>query len=387
MAIAFHNGSYPDWTNKAAWVLIGLNLFNLLPIYPLDGGRIVDLLLFSRYPYLGILFQVFGVIVLALFGLGNPMLMAFPILIAASIPNSFRTAKAHGKLRQAAIENPIADRNNFLYAIFASLKQLGYEKLPFATRHALAKELVQRRYQLRDRWITRIGLLMLYCGSLFGGIAGMLQAVAPGWWQRVAYAFETPEQIQQRMAIDRQREIDRATKALEANPNDIEAYIQRAQARSWLEDVRGAKADYDRVVSLATDEVRSYLERASFYAETENYQQAVLDYDRALALDPKDPIVYDLRASARSLSGDVSGAIADYTKVIELDPDDIWAYIYRGSTKLEMEDYSGAIADANAAIAIDANEPDSYYLRSEARRLSGNEQGAIADEQTADALY
>lgn len=386
LAIAFHNSSYPDWTNKAAWVFIGLNLFNLLPIYPLDGGRIVDLLLFSRYPYLGILFQVFGVIVLVVLGLGNLMLMVFPILIAASIPNSFRTAKAHSKIRQAAIENPIADRNHFLHVIFAALKQLGYEKLPFATRYALAKELVQRRYQLRARWITRIGLLILYCGSLFGGIAGMLQAVVPGWWQRMAIALEAIEQQKTPTQIELQREIERATKALAVNPNDIEAYHQRAQARNWLEDEQGAKADYDRVVSLAPDRVDSYMVRASFYTQIENYPEAILDYDRALALDPQNPIVYDLRANARRVSGDYSGAIADYTKVIELDGEDIWAYIHRGYARLDDRDYEGAIADANTAIAIDANEPQLYYLRAEARRLLGDETGASADEQTADTL-
>ncbi|MDY6940269.1 MAG: tetratricopeptide repeat protein [Cyanobacteriota bacterium] len=387
LAIAAYDNAALGWANNAAWVLIGLNLFNLLPIYPLDGGRIIDLLLFSRYPYFGILFQGFGVIVLFLFGLGNPILMVFPFFIATTIPNSFRSAKAHAKLRKTLRDNLPSDRHNFLHAIFASLKQLGYQKLPFATRHTLAKDLMQRRYELRNRWVTRIGLFVLYCSSLFGGVAGILQAAYPGWWQWMAYAFETPEQIQQRMQVERQQEIDRATAAIAANPNDIEAYYQRAQAQNILGNTHEAKADYDRVVSIAPDEVRSYLERASFYTQMKNYPEAILDYDRALALTPNDPIVYDYRANVRYQSGDFAGAIADYTKVIELDREDFWAYIQRGSTRLEMADYPGAIADANAAIDMDASEAEAYYLRAEARRLSGDEAGAIADEQIADALY
>jgi Zn-dependent protease len=39
-----------NWTRDVTGILIGLNLFNLMPMYPLDGGQVADLLLFSRNP-------------------------------------------------------------------------------------------------------------------------------------------------------------------------------------------------------------------------------------------------------------------------------------------------------------------------------------------------
>jgi Zn-dependent protease len=44
-----------------ALIAIGVNLFNLLPITPLDGGRLVETALFSRWPRLRLLFAAFSV--------------------------------------------------------------------------------------------------------------------------------------------------------------------------------------------------------------------------------------------------------------------------------------------------------------------------------------
>lgn len=78
-----------NWIRETSWMLIILNLFNLLPIYPLDGGQVADLLLFSRNPYLGVVFKGIGVLLLGLLGLGQPLMLVFAGLIALTIPTSF----------------------------------------------------------------------------------------------------------------------------------------------------------------------------------------------------------------------------------------------------------------------------------------------------------
>ncbi len=45
---------------KAAWMLIVINYFNLLPLLPFDGGKIVQRLLFSRFPWLDVAFMALG---------------------------------------------------------------------------------------------------------------------------------------------------------------------------------------------------------------------------------------------------------------------------------------------------------------------------------------
>src|SRR5436305_121783 len=71
------------------WLLV-VNAFNLLPIVPLDGGRLLDILLFARRPVLAVSFRVFAV--LALVGLAyfsqSVILLIITLLIAFTVPLS-----------------------------------------------------------------------------------------------------------------------------------------------------------------------------------------------------------------------------------------------------------------------------------------------------------
>ena len=53
------------------WMLAYVNAFNLLPVTPLDGGRLVDLLFFARQPYLAAGFQLLAGCALAAYAWFN----------------------------------------------------------------------------------------------------------------------------------------------------------------------------------------------------------------------------------------------------------------------------------------------------------------------------
>ncbi|MBE9115427.1 tetratricopeptide repeat protein [Lusitaniella coriacea LEGE 07157] len=349
-AIASHNNTYPDWVREVSWMLISLNLFNLLPIYPLDGGKVADLLLFSKIPYLGVIFKGFGVAFLALLGLLQPILLLFALLIAWTIPNSFRSAQANAsvqkKLQTASFEN----RETLLQAIFQHLKELGYGDLPFNTRFALAKDIMQRKQEFRSSLFARAMLVLLYAGSLLGGVAGTVTAIAPTWYRSIPVAFESPQKRRERFL---QQTIDRATTTLNLNPKDIEAYQLRARAREGLDDEDGAIADYTQM----------------------------------LRLDPENAETYYSRARLRIARGDKEGAIADFNAIIQLNPKDPYVYVERGYMRQDEGNYQDAIADANIALKLNPQYPEAYELRGEARRNMGDETGAIADEQKAEQLY
>ena len=66
---------------KVAWILIYLNLLNLLPIYPLDGGQLLNQLFFDNYNIISKIFMILSAAAitwLALFGLNQPF---YPLLI------------------------------------------------------------------------------------------------------------------------------------------------------------------------------------------------------------------------------------------------------------------------------------------------------------------
>lgn len=381
------NSSYPSWVREASWTLIFLNLFNLLPVYPLDGGQIADLLLFSRFPYIGVLFKVIGVILLGLIGKDRPEMLLFVILIALSIPHSFRSAKVNAKLQKELQQNPPADQDNLLHAIFKYLHQFGYGNLPFNTKYTLVKELIQKHYESRGKWTTRVFLVIVYCVSLLGGIAGSVQAIIPNLVSSLPYYFENSQQRRERVIKHRQQAVEEANAVLRSNPNDVNAYIKRSRAHFALGDYQGALADYDQVVSLQPHKIEYRLSRADLHRRLKNYQGAIQDYNEVLRLQPKKVYVYQLRARVRDEMQDYKGAIADYNEIIKLDAQDTRAYISRGYARQKLQEYQGAIADADYVIKLNSQNPEAYVLRSQVRHQMGDTQGAIADQQKADTLY
>lgn len=339
--------------SQAAWVFIGLNLFNLLPVYPLDGGQIADLLLFSRFPYLGIAFKLLGVILLGLIGLGQPMLLGFAILIALTIPTSFRSAKVQTQLRQELRQNPNRDRTHLLLAIFRHLKQSGYDKLPFSNRYTLAQSVLNTAHEAYARRTTRLVLILIYLASLLGGIFGTLEAFAPGFTRTIGYFLSSPEQRLEKVREQQRQRLQELDATLEKNPNDTKAYQRRASLRRVLNDRPGAIADCDQV----------------------------------LRLNPENTSIRHLRASLREVEKDFKGAIADYNELIKRDPRDAWNYIRRSNAYYQLKDYRQALADVNLAIQRDDSDPEAFELRSQIRKEMGDQQGAIADEKKAAELY
>lgn len=387
LALLTQTGTYPEWVTEATWILIGLNLFNLLPIYPLDGGQIADLLIFSRHPYVGVVFKAIGVVLLALLGLGQPMLLVFAGLIALSIPNSFRVAKVSSKLRKELRQTPATDQITTLHTIFQQLKQLGHGNLPFNQRYGLAKTLLLSRHELQAKRTTRTALGLLYSLSLIGGIAGTLQALLPNWGMMLAYSVQGREKVLEQLETDRRQQIEQATLAIQTNPDDIAAYQKRVEARMWLQDYQGMLADYDQLVRLKPNDVETLLSRATYRSLAGNPRGAVQDYDAVLRLDPQHLEAYQSRARLRMNLKDYKGAVADYNTLVKLSPNDFWTYLDRGYARRELKDYKGAIADANSVLQLEPDQPDAYALRSEVRRLLGDQKGAIADQQKADLLY
>jgi tetratricopeptide (TPR) repeat protein/Zn-dependent protease len=397
LALALQTGWIPpsqqaDWMHELQWILIGLNLFNLLPIYPLDGGQIADLLLVSIHPYLGVLFKLCGVVVLGLLSLvlGKPLLFGFTVLIGLTLPHSFRSAKAiaklHKSLRQRMSADRTIDRQLTLALIVKQMRQLGYGQQPFSKRYTLAKELLDRRHELRAKWITKLALVLLYGGSLIGGVAGTIQAIAPEWIEVAQSFYQTPEQRRAAFLAKQQRQIQELTASIQRNPNDAEAYANRANAKLFLNDLQGAIADSDQVIRLKPNDTEALLTRARFRQQAKDLPGALQDLDRAIEIDPKDKDAYYHRAMLDMALQNHQAALNDYNQIVILDPQDLSAYLGRGQMRCQLKDYKGAIADANAVIALEPRYPEAYDLRSEARQGLGDRAGAIADQQKAEEL-
>jgi Zn-dependent protease len=93
---------HPFVCEAAGW-LIALNLLNMAPLEPLDGGRLINLLLFYRRPEWEAAALCVSAVTLALVGelvFDSWILLGLAVLILLSVPDRYATARAACRLHQ-----------------------------------------------------------------------------------------------------------------------------------------------------------------------------------------------------------------------------------------------------------------------------------------------
>jgi hypothetical protein len=101
----FKQGEENETLNMLAYTFLFLNVLNLLPFFPLDGGRLVETLFFRDNYVIRVLFGVISIIGLSLFFLasGSFFLLIVPVMIALELRNESRYEKIREYLRQEKI--------------------------------------------------------------------------------------------------------------------------------------------------------------------------------------------------------------------------------------------------------------------------------------------
>jgi tetratricopeptide (TPR) repeat protein len=134
-------------------------------------------------------------------------------------------------------------------------------------------------------------------------------------------------------------------KAIQLNPNYVEAYNNRGNVKRAQGNLDGAITDYNQASQLDPNDPRPYQNRGFVKGLKGDFEGAIADYDRAIQLDPKNSIVYAIRALANASKGNVEGAIGDYTQALELDQNLAESYFNRGFARQLLGDYEGALSD------------------------------------------
>ncbi|HEY9648293.1 MAG TPA: tetratricopeptide repeat protein [Chroococcidiopsis sp.] len=412
LAIAFGYGDLSDpniarwfqstnWIRETSWMLIILNLFNLLPVYPLDGGQVADLLVFSRHPYVGVGFKGIGVFLLGLLGLGQPLLLIFAGLIALSLPASFRLAQLNARFRRDLRTLPHDDRDRLLQFLFTQLQAAPYRNLPFVQKYQIVVALLDSHREGTAKWSTRLGLAVVYLVSLLAGLLGGLYAIMPNRasWNTMIGTWVDPEGTYE---AQMQQNLEQVNQALKDNPDDAQSYLQRGQIRMSMGDTEGAIADVDQVLKLDPNSGEAYQLRGFLHQSRGDQAQAEADLSKGMELlatqeleslnqtlrqSPRNTDAYFSRASLYLRLQRYPDAIADYNQILLIDPQNTQAVIGRGEGYLGLNQYPEALGNANHALRLNPNSGNAYDLRSRIHRQMGNETEAIADTQKAQALY
>jgi tetratricopeptide (TPR) repeat protein len=182
------------------------------------------------------------------------------------------------------------------------------------------------------------------------------------------------------------KEID---KALELNPNYVDAFFLRAIINNKRKDMEGVLADYNKIIELAPTTSRIevvYTNRSSIYLHKGEIDKALHDLDKAVSINPKVAEIYIARAVARLQKRELDGALADYEKSIELNPTISAAFLGRAYFRYQKGDFDRALADYNKAIELRPNYGDLYVSRGIVHGLKNDFTAAVADIKKGAAL-
>jgi tetratricopeptide (TPR) repeat protein/Zn-dependent protease len=398
MALSHWYGDGNLW-REASQILIALNLFNLLPIYPLDGGQISDLLVFSRNPYLGVIYKSIGVSLLLLLGLFSPLMFVFGLLMALTIPSSFRVARWFAKLRGELRQIPWQDDVASAELIFTRLQAA--PKLSPVQKSLIAAGIFESRRANTASWSSRLGLSAIYLVSLFAGITGGLYAIMPDL-RMVASTLASTGQIFQGPGGRFREQVKKDTETIAQNPKDLKAYLRRGYARSYLKDFQGAIDDANVILSQDPQSIKAYQLRAGAYRELGDRAKSQADEHKAqeiqwmpqfqkaqaaLKKNPKDLRAYIDRADAKDGLDDREGAFQDLEIALKINPKSTEVLLMRSSLFERQQNYPAALKDLNRVIELEPNNADAYGLRGELYDQLGEDAKAKADEAKSLELF
>jgi tetratricopeptide (TPR) repeat protein len=373
---------------------VGINLLNLLPIYPLDGGKIVGLLL-QPYPYISVVFKLIcTVLSIGLGWFGAPLFLLIGMAIALSLPVDLRTARAITQLRR---QPGVADLTKDEWFKWASSQLDASSQAPVKLAHQqlFMTNLWEWRSDLHNSAGVRWGLGLLYTGAVIGGTIGSAYGLVGNILPSVASSYLDDFQTQsmnpaQRKAYYRtkwQRDLRSTTATIERDPHNIKAYRQQLRLHRLLKDDLGAMADLDRLIAIKPDPL-SLHERLSLNQKLQKYPAALLDTERLLQLDPRSKsYLHLMRGDLYAKIGKLDLAIASYTAHLRESsaPNAQYSgylqrsklYAQTGAQTLALADLDRAISSAPAFATV------AYLERAKLRDRAGDTAGAKLDRHTA----
>ncbi len=198
------------------------------------------------------------------------------------------------------------------------------------------------------------------------------------------------------------------SKAIEANPHFLDAYINRGLVNNELGEYSASVDDYDKAITLDNKCALAYNNRGYTKFKQGDLEGALADYNKAILLNPKLQMALDnkarLFASAcmeddkdfsekfyLSLgihevnSGSFAEAIKNFDEALKFNPELAIAYFYKGIAYHSLCNNEKAFENYSKAIEIDRKMIDAYFNRGQLI-VKTNPKQALDDFVSAAAL-
>lgn len=130
------------WWREMAVMAVVVNALNLLPVHPLDGGKILEIVLLSRWPRLAFAGRVLGMLLMAALALtlenalARGVMLGVILLAALGTAHRWREATLARALQREGLWGAL-DREQALRAVFGALARRGWITRPWPEQRLL----------------------------------------------------------------------------------------------------------------------------------------------------------------------------------------------------------------------------------------------------------
>ena len=159
---------------------------------------------------------------------------------------------------------------------------------------------------------------------------------------------------------DPKLKIEYYSKAIELEKNYCDAYNNRGQVYSQLEDFEHALNDYNQAINCNPKFFQAFNNRAVLYGKLGLYLRAIEDYNKAILLNPNDASYFFNRGIDKFHLKKHLDALKDFDKSIYLDSSFYWAYDMKGVVYDALENYPLALINYKKALDLAPNELKLY---------------------------
>lgn len=206
-------------------------------------------------------------------------------------------------------------------------------------------------------------------------------------------------------------ELTAAEKAIQANPNNHQAWYSKGQALFNLERHQEALAAYDKALQINPNYIQAWSERSLVLRILGRFDEALISAEKAIQINPNFADGWKNRCGALmtlqrnqealtacdkaiQLKPDYSQAwynralvlknlrryeeaVASYDKVVQLHPDYYTVWYERGIILYDLQRYEEALACYNKAIQIYPNYAEAWYERGLTLEKLGRDEEAL----------
>tara|TARA_R110002111_G_scaffold247140_5_gene310207 strand:- start:21816 stop:22949 length:1134 start_codon:yes stop_codon:yes gene_type:complete len=177
--------------------------------------------------------------------------------------------------------------------------------------------------------------------------------------------------------------IAKFTKAIQHQPENVDAYLGRSNAYYRMNELDKSLADCDTVIRLQPTNHFAFFTRGAIYGLKEDYPRSLAETTQCLKLQPDNQDALFNRACTFSRLGNTEEALVDFSKAILLSPSKSDNYIERGNLFFNTQQYSKAIEDYTQAMKLGYHHWELLVNRGYALEQTGDTQNSKIDFQQA----